>query len=125
MPLKPVARCAVGMCPHPAGPRGRCDLHRQAQTRTYVQRFGSRIVRGYDAKWLRLRDWFLRQPCNVACAHCLAAGRVVIAAEVDHVIPFDGIADPRRLDPANLQGLCVACHRRKHAVAARALSGIA
>lgn len=119
MPMKPAARCAVGLCPHEAGPRGRCAAHRQAQTHGYDARYGSRIVRGYDAAWLRLRAWFMRQPCNVACAHCLAAGVVTIAAEVDHIVPFDGPADPRRLDRTNLQALCVPCHRRKHAAAAR------
>jgi len=125
MPLKPAARCAVGLCPNVAGPRGRCDLHRQAQTHAYDQRYGSRIARGYDEQWIRLRAWFLRHPEHVACAHCLAAGRVTIAAEVDHIVPFTGPGDPRRLDPRNLQALCVPCHRRKHAAAARAAQRIA
>jgi 5-methylcytosine-specific restriction endonuclease McrA len=117
MPLKPARRCVVGTCPDLAVARGRCAAHLQAQTRVYDHRYGSRIARGYDEAWLKLRARFLRQPGNVACAHCLAVGRVTIAAEVDHIVPFRGLEDPLRLAWTNLQGLCVPCHRRKHAAA--------
>lgn len=69
-------------------------------------------VRGYDAAWKALRDWYIAQhPC---CEHCEAAGLFGVAArEVDHVVPFDGPGDALRLDPTNLQSLCRPCHKRK------------
>ena len=41
------------------------------------------------------------------CQRCGKAGRL----EVDHVIPLHDGGDP--WDPANLQALCVPCHRDK------------
>jgi 5-methylcytosine-specific restriction endonuclease McrA len=35
--------------------------------------------------------------------------------DVDHIIPFESIDDPRRLDWNNLQSLCARCHDRKSA----------
>jgi 5-methylcytosine-specific restriction endonuclease McrA len=49
----------------------------------------------------------------VLCRACEAAGCVTLAQEVDHVQPFEGLTDPRRLDPSNLQPLCTRCHRKK------------
>jgi 5-methylcytosine-specific restriction protein A len=84
-------------------------------SRTYEAHRGSRIARGYDAAWLRLRAWFLQQPEHVLCRICQRAGRVTVAKEVDHIVPFVGRDDPRRLDVTNLQPLCVECHRKKTA----------
>lgn len=73
-----------------------------------------RAARGYGPDWDRLRNWFIRQPENVECFDCLAAGRHRLAADVDHIVPFTSVEDPARLDPTNLRALCRACHRRKH-----------
>ena len=65
-------------------------------------------ARGYDRHWRKLRDLHLRS--NPLCVYCERAGRLTPAAVVDHIDPFDGKADARRLDPGNLQSLCKQCH---------------
>lgn len=47
------------------------------------------------------------------CKHCLAAGRVELATEVDHITPLSkGGADTHE----NKQGLCGPCHKDKTAL---------
>lgn len=54
-----------------------------------------------NAVFLSMHPW---------CAHCLNAGKLVAAAEVDHIIALvNGGEDA----DDNLQGLCVDCHRVK------------
>lgn len=72
---------------------------------------GSSRERGYNSQWERLRNRFIA--LNPLCAHCEQAGRVTPATEVDHIQPFNGIADPRRLMWNNLQSLCHSCHVAK------------
>jgi 5-methylcytosine-specific restriction protein A len=44
------------------------------------------------------------------CQPCQAAGRVTIAAQVDHIVPkARGGTD----DPGNLQAICRQCHQAK------------
>lgn len=109
MPSAPLAYCS-----HPGGctervPKGRCQAH----ARAYEQARGSRHERGYDADWVRLRDWFMAQPENQLCVLCDEQGLTVKATDCDHIVPFRGKADPRRLDPTNLQPLCEAHNARK------------
>lgn len=60
--------------------------------------------------WARRRAAWLRE--HPLCAHCLQAGRVRAAAEVDHVVPLQhGGQD----DDSNLQSLCADCHAIKTA----------
>lgn len=49
------------------------------------------------------------------CAECRRQGLIVLAIEVDHVVPlWEGGAE----DDANCEGLCVECHRAKSAAEA-------
>jgi 5-methylcytosine-specific restriction endonuclease McrA len=67
-------------------------------------------ARGYDRTWQRLRKMALH--ASPVCAEC---GR--LATEVHHMRPIaDGGA---RLEQANLQPLCHACHNRETARARR------
>lgn len=76
--------------------------------------------RGYDSDWNRLRAAHVaRQPLCVRCAEQV---RAVPVAEVDHIRPFCGKADPLRLDPQNLQSLCRSCHAIKTAEDVRTLA---
>ncbi len=62
--------------------------------------------RSRRAQARRLR--YLRR--NPLCVACLAQGRAVPAAELDHVVPLHkGGPD----EEANLQGLCAPCHAEK------------
>ncbi|WP_367278260.1 HNH endonuclease [uncultured Alsobacter sp.] len=74
---------------------------------------GSRHERGYDARWTRLRDRFLRE--NPLCAECLRCNRDQVADVVDHIQPVRDFPD-KRLLKSNLQALCVACHAGKTAM---------
>lgn len=67
--------------------------------------------RGYDSDWERLRSRKIRT--NPLCEECERQGLVVPAQDVDHIVPFEGRADPKRLDWSNLQSLCRSCHNRK------------
>jgi 5-methylcytosine-specific restriction protein A len=64
----------------------------------------------YDlAVWHRLREKQLSD--EPLCRHCKAMGIVVLATDVDHIVPIaQGGAE---LDQANLQSLCHECHSRK------------
>lgn len=72
---------------------------------------GSSASRGYDSDWLRVREQALKRD-NYLCTHCLAAGFVTPAKDVDHRVPLN-ISPERRLDLDNLQSLCRPCHRVK------------
>jgi 5-methylcytosine-specific restriction enzyme A len=104
MPMKPPRRCS--RCSQLVS--GRCSCSREASRRR-----GTSTSRGYDADWHRLRKSHLQ--VEPLCRFCLERNRFIAAADVDHIDPFDGLADPRRLDPANLRSLCRSCHRKRHA----------
>jgi 5-methylcytosine-specific restriction enzyme A len=72
---------------------------------------GSQRARGYDVRWEHLRD--RHRAAFPLCEVCARQGRIRPMRDVDHIVPFTSLADPRRLDPANLQSLCAACHREK------------
>jgi 5-methylcytosine-specific restriction protein A len=109
MPNASYRPCAEPGCSALVYGQRRCPTH----TRTAEHRKGSRITRGYDKDWLRLRAWFMRQPGHQLCVLCMKEGRVTRTAEVDHIVPFRGLHDPNRLDPRNLQPLCIPHHRMK------------
>mgnify|MGYP001601057410 CR=1 FL=1 len=46
---------------------------------------------------------------------CKAAGRVVPAVIVDHILPVSGPSDPKFLPEWNHQALCIPCHNLKTA----------
>jgi 5-methylcytosine-specific restriction protein A len=109
MPSAPLRPCSTPGCGVLVA-KGKCPTH----ARTKELHRGSRHERGYDNAWLRLRAWFISQPENVLCVRCTREGRTTRAQEVDHIVEFKGVHDPLRLDPRNLQSLCIPCHRAKH-----------
>jgi len=116
MPQRALKPCAHGGCN--ALVRGTyCALHAKfhatARSRTERARRGTARQQGYDTLWEKVRAQYIAR--HPLCASCNAKGWVVLAKDVDHIVPFDGITDPRRLDPDNLQSLCRACHNRKTA----------
>jgi 5-methylcytosine-specific restriction protein A len=91
-------------------------VHARAQARAKEHRRPNADVR----HWYHLARW--RHPVwgrraqvlarDPLCVQCKARGRIVPTTDVDHIVPHDG--DPVRFwDPANLQGLCHACHSEK------------
>ena len=72
---------------------------------------GTRQERGYGAAWERLRAQVLKRDEHL-CQPCLKAGRPTVGTQVDHRIPkSQGGTD----DLANLQTICLACHKAKTA----------
>jgi 5-methylcytosine-specific restriction protein A len=88
----------------------------------FVRRDGrSASHRGYGRDWQKVRLQVLR--ATPLCAFCGEQGRVTVATDVDHIEPFSGVADPRRLDVSNLRPLCSPCHRRRTARQANGQEG--
>ncbi len=82
---------------------GPCSARKRA-------RIGSRHARGYGSDWVAFRAFILRRDRTCQSkAKCEGDP----SREVDHKVPFKGLADPLRLDPDNCRGICVACHRHK------------
>jgi len=94
---------------------------RQERGRRRRDRRRSSAKRGYDAAWRRLRDAYVAE--HPECEDCLLRGLHTPAREVDHVIPFQGLGDPLRLDKRNLRSLCRRHHARKTAADKRAARG--
>ena len=76
-----------------------------AGTRRHGQR--EQQTKPYDRVWRRLRLAVLS--ADPLCAYCAREGRTTLARVVDHIVPVRE-APERRLDPSNLQPLCVRCH---------------
>lgn len=99
------------ICSHPGCAvlvqSGRCASHRTLREDTR----GTAASRGYDRRWRKLRRWYIAR--HPMCQQCDADGISSWAEDVDHIVPFDGKSDPKRLDAGNLQALCRSCHNRK------------
>lgn len=69
--------------------------------------------RGYDRRWEKTRDAFLRAHPLCQCPDCgEGRKRVTVATVVDHVIPHRGNTILFN-DPLNLQSLAKRCHDKK------------
>lgn len=78
----------------------------------------TRQQRGYGADWERVRARVLAD--EPLCRLC----RTARATEVDHIRPFQGLADPLRLARPNLRPVCAPCHRARTARQARGVGGV-
>ena len=106
-------------CPHP-GCRtltygGRCQKHARLPGREFDEGRGTSTERGYDQRWRRAREGFLRLHPLCACPDCESgAKRVTPATVVDHTIPHRG--DPVLFwDESNWKPYAKPCHDRKTA----------
>jgi hypothetical protein len=68
--------------------------------------------RGYGSRWRRARAAYLAR--HPLCVPCEAAGRLVSATVVDHVVPHRG-DEMLFWDEANWAALCKRCHDAKTA----------
>jgi len=111
MPTKPKKLCAVPGCPRlvPSGQTYCAEHERQRQKRIDSKR-ESANARGYGNSWRRLRRLVLN--AEPLCRECKRNGRIMLATEVDHIVPR---ANGGTNDFDNLQPLCKSCHSRKTA----------
>jgi 5-methylcytosine-specific restriction enzyme A len=89
--------------------------HQRADT---ARRGDARTERGYDWRWRRYREAFLKR--HPLCSECQRQGRTTAARVVDHIRPHKG-DQALFWDPKNHQSLCDYtspwnCHGRKTAL---------
>lgn len=106
MPVKPLKPCKKRGCPELVTGRF-CAQHEPPPAPD--TRHESAAKRGYDSKWRKLRLMKLRRDPICQIRHLC---RGAIATEVDHIVPIKR-APEKRLDMANLQSACKACHSWK------------
>lgn len=88
--------------------QSRCLTHMRARHREDRERRGSAHDRGYDSRWRRYREHFLR--ANPLCVECQPA--IVPATVVDHIKPHKG--DTAKFwDKANHRAVCKPCHDKR------------
>jgi 5-methylcytosine-specific restriction endonuclease McrA len=111
--VRPIGLLAVVDGLHmPRAPGTRNNRLRSKRGRRHDQRAPS-SQRGYDREWSQLRNAYAQQ--YPLCEHCLKRSVITPMHEVDHIVPFSGLADPLRLAWDNLQSLCRPCHATKTA----------
>lgn len=101
MPKKPKRPCRFPGCPELV-PRGYCTKH--------ADKRDSGSQRGYDSKWRKARDRFLK--AHPLCVRCLENGKFISANVVDHIVPHRGSKE-LFWDESNWQSLCKRCHDKK------------
>lgn len=107
--------CAVPGCPAMAAPGRSCCPKHQAERQARIdQHRGTAASRGYASDWQRAQAKQLE-----AQPHCERCGAK--ATLVHHRTPIR--KGGSRLDPANLESLCAACHAKAHPERWRGLHG--
>ena len=124
-----MARAAPKPCPHPGCPalihfqQSYCTRHAAAAEKRWAdtkkklhaitdKRRGNSAKRGYDHTWRKAREQYLRM--NPLCVHCIKAGLVTPATEVDHIQAHGGDTG-LFWNRSNWQALCKPCHSTKTA----------
>lgn len=117
MPIAPPTPCRYPGCPKTVSTPGYCEAHRKQQQRQYNDRRKRDPVLSARDKFYKSRQWRkIRQivlHADPFCVHCRQDGRMVLATNVDHIIPIARGGSATNLE--NLQGLCDSCHSRKTA----------
>lgn len=70
----------------------------------------SASTRGYDAKWRKARDLYLKS--HPLCVDCLRCSIIRAATVVDHIEPHRGVYE-KFWDESNWQALCEQHHNSK------------
>jgi 5-methylcytosine-specific restriction protein A len=110
MPTRPGRPCTAPGCPELVA-EGKCEKHRVAHEQQVQRWRGTASSRGYGWAWQKLAGAHKRK--HPLCVECLKQGSVTAADDVDHIVPFQGLNDPLRLDPSNLRSLCRPHHNAK------------
>lgn len=121
-----IPKAAPKACKHPgckalATSGAYCDEHRRAVRQQYDSQRGSSSERGYNSRWQKARQTFLKR--SPLCVKCLDAGRIVEATVVDHIIPHNGDSS-LFWDSDNWQPLCKRCHDSVKQAEERAAEGL-
>jgi len=111
MPSRPLKICSHPSCSELVK-SGKCEQHSKQEQQRYDRQRGTAHDRGYNYRWSKYSQWFLRQPENVFCKLQLP-GCTNLSKCVDHIDPPDGPNDPRFWDPKNHQGGCIHCNSKK------------
>lgn len=110
-PQKAKRPCSHQACSGYATNQGYCDKH-QDKIRKKDRERGTAHQRGYDARWSKERDEFLRQ--HPLCVECRKKDYINPATVVDHIIPHKG-DQTLFWDKTNWQPLCETHHNIKTA----------
>lgn len=111
MPKLAPRPCSVPGCPRLTTDGRFCEEHQAQQPKRPPDNRPSAAARGYDHTWRRLRRMILTT--SPLCVECEKHGRIVLATDVDHIIPLSQ-GGTNHIN--NLQPLCHSCHSRKTAV---------
>lgn len=74
----------------------------------------------HSTEWQAVRRQVLQRD-NYLCQVCKRAGRITPATTVHHITPLR-VDYSKRLDPANLETICNACHNKEHNERAQSLA---
>ncbi len=111
MPVRPKHPCNYQGCNQLTNNRY-CEYHTK-QTRQQHDRYrGSAAQRGYDTRWQKYREQYLRD--HPLCVKCLKLNKLIESTVVDHIIPHKGDM-VLFWDTKNHQALCKRCHDIKTA----------
>lgn len=93
-----------------------CSEHTGEVKAAYLERDrrrGSAAKRGYNWRWHKYTEWFLKQPDNQLCKLRMDDGCAIVSECVDHIDPPSGPEDPRFWDKSNHQAACIHCNSVK------------
>lgn len=111
MPSRPKRPCKYPGCPNLTD-HTYCEQHAKKRQNDYNKQRGSAASRGYDARWRKEREIYLRQ--HPLCVLCEREETLTPATVVDHIVPHKG--DKQLFwDKNNWQALCKPCHDSKTA----------
>ena len=109
MPNKPLRPCNHTGCSQLVT-SGYCEAHSKQVQKRYDKQRGTAAERGYDSRWQRFREIYMRG--HPLCAMCEDKGYIVKADLIHHKTPLDQGGEKYADD--NLMSVCSSCHESIH-----------